>query len=296
MRGDADMSTNVRLASAVRANLGEGPVWDEARGCLWFVDIKGDRLHRYDPATGETAAIPAPALPGWVFPEANGTLLVGAHGGVFRGDAEGTAFELLVPVETDLPQNRLNDAAVHPDGSVWFGTMDNTEAEPSGRFYRLADGGVAALPVPPVIVTNGPAFSPDGRTAYFVDTLGGAIHAADVLADGSCGAVRLFARLPEGMGYPDGPVVDSAGTVWLGLFGGWGVVRFAPNGTLLGRMEIPAANVTKIAFGGPDLKTVYVTTARIGLSESELERQPDAGSLFAFAAETAGLPAVSPRP
>jgi xylono-1,5-lactonase len=288
MPAGADMIGVPRVALKVGATLGEGPIWDAARGCLWFVDIKGHKLHRFDPATGESRAFAAPEEPGWVIPLADGTLMVGAKAGLHR--FEGDDFALLHPVEPDLPGNRLNDAAVHPDGSVWLGTMDNAEEAASGGYYRLSDGRLTALGADPMVITNGPAFSPDGGTVYFVDTLERAILAAPVGADGHPGEARLFARIDDGLGYPDGPVVDSEGALWVGLFGGWGVARFAPDGTFLGRVEFPVANVTKIAFGGDDLTTVYATTARKGLSDAELAAQPAAGDLFTFTVDVPGVP------
>lgn len=285
MPAGAEMTPEV--ACTLDATLGEGPIWDAARGCLWFVDIKSHKLHRFDPPSGALDTIDAPEEPGWVIPLADGALLLGAKAGVHRFE-EGV-FALLHPVEPDLPGNRLNDAAIHPDGSVWLGTMDNAEEAPSGGYYRLSGGACTALSPEPMVITNGPAFSPDGGTAYLVDTLERTILSAPIDADGYPGEARLFARIPEGMGYPDGPVVDRAGTIWVGLFGGWGVARFAPDGTFLGRVEFPVANVTKIAFGGADLSTVYATTARKGLSAAELAAQPLAGSLFTFAVEVPGL-------
>lgn len=289
MPAGAEMTPHV--ACSVGATLGEGPVWDTARECLWFVDIKGHKLHRFDPASGVLGAaldtIDAPEEPAWVIPLADGALLVGAKAGVHRF-ADGT-FALVHAVEPDLPGNRLNDAAVHPDGSVWLGTMDNAEEAPSGGYYRFGGGTCVALSPEPMVITNGPAFSPGGDTVYLVDTLERDILSAPVGADGHPGEARFFARIPDGMGYPDGPVVDSAGTVWVGLFGGWGVARFAPDGAFLGRVEFPVANVTKIAFGGADLATVYATTARKGLSDAELAAQPLAGDLFTFTVEVPGL-------
>ncbi|MEE4452239.1 SMP-30/gluconolactonase/LRE family protein [Novosphingobium resinovorum] len=290
MPAGADMIPQV--AVPVGATLGEGPIWDAARGCLWFVDIKGHRLHRFDPATGALAATEAPEEPGWVVPLADGALLVGAKAGIHRFADD--AFTLLHAVEPDLPGNRLNDAAVHPDGSVWLGTMDNAEEAPSGGYYRFHGGACTALSPESMVITNGPAFSPDGRTVYLVDTLERTILSAPVGADGHPGEARLFARVPEGMGYPDGPVVDSAGTVWVGLFGGWGVARFAADGTFIGRIDFPVANVTKIAFGGADLRTVYATTARKGLTDGQLAAQPHAGDLFTFVVDVPGLPPIHP--
>lgn len=282
------------VACELGATLGEGPVWDEARGCLWFVDIKGHALHRFVPGSDIVDTVAAPEEACWVFPLDDGALLVGAKAGVHRFDVEAQAFELLYEIEGDVPGNRLNDAAVHPDGSVWFGTMDNGEEAVTGRYYRLNDGACEALSPEAVIITNGPAFSPYGTVAYLVDTLGRKILAAPVGTDGVPGEPRLFAQLPDDMGHPDGPVVDSDGVVWVGLFGGWGVARFSPDGKFLGKIDFPVANVTKITFGGDDLRTVYATTARKGLSADELARQPDAGHLFAFAVDVPGLPANRP--
>ncbi|MEZ0136881.1 MULTISPECIES: SMP-30/gluconolactonase/LRE family protein [Novosphingobium] len=290
MRAGAEMTPQV--ACRVGSTLGEGPVWDAARGCLWFVDIKGHKLHRFDPADGELETIDAPEEPSWVIPLADGALLVGARAGVHRFAKD--AFALLHAVEPDLPGNRLNDAAVHPDGSVWLGTMDNAEEAPSGGYYRFHGSACTALSPQPMVITNGPAFSPDGGTVYLVDTLERVILSASVGADGHPGEAQVFARIPDGMGYPDGPSVDSAGTVWVGLFGGWGVARFSPEGELLGRVEFPVANVTKIAFGGVDLCTVYATTARKGLSAAELAAQPHAGDLFTFAVDVPGVPPIYP--
>jgi sugar lactone lactonase YvrE len=281
-----------QVACKLGATLGEGPVWDMARQCLWFVDIKGHKLHRLDPASNTCETIDGPEEPGWVLPLAGGALLIGAKAGVHRF-ADG-AFDLLHAVEPGSPGNRLNDAAVHPDGSVWLGTMDNAEAAPSGRYYRLHQGTCSKLAPEPMVITNGPAFSPDGGTVYLVDTLERTILSAPVGTDGQPGEPRLFAQIPDGMGYPDGPVVDSVGTVWVGLFGGWGVARFAPDGTFLAKVAFPVANVTKIAFGGMDFTTVYATTARKGLSEDELAAQPTAGDLFSFKVEVPGLAPTCP--
>jgi sugar lactone lactonase YvrE len=143
------------------------------------------------------------------------------------------------------------------------------------------------------IITNGPAFSPDGRILYHTDTLARRILAFDVGPDGALANKRLFTEIEEGAGYPDGPVVDQEGCLWTGLFGGWGVRRYSPQGQLLQAVPFPVANVTKLAFGGPGLKTVYATTARKGLDASALAGQPLAGGLFVFPAETPGQAQVA---
>lgn len=138
--------------------------------------------------------------------------------------------------------------------------------------------------------TNGPAVSPDGRTLYHTDTLGRTIWACALEADGSVHSPRVLAVIAAGEGYPDGPVVDSAGAVWTGLFAGHEVRRYAPDGELLQRVPFPVANITKLAFGGPSLRSVYATTARKGLSAAALAQQPHAGDLFSFRVDVPGLP------
>jgi sugar lactone lactonase YvrE len=167
--------------------------------------------------------------------------------------------------------------------------MDDAEEQLSGRIYRYADGHVADSGLAPVCITNGPALSPDGKTLYHTDTLGRRILASKLGADGVPRDTRLFAVIEDGAGYPDGPTVDSEGCVWTGLFGGWSVRRYDPSGRLIETVGFPVANVTKIAFGGADLRTAFATTARKGLGATELAAQPLAGSLFSFPVATPGL-------
>lgn len=278
---------------AVSAMLGEGPVWIARDAALWFVDIKRQQVHRFDPASGALNSWNAPRQVGWVLPAADGGLVAGLQGGIHRFDPASGVFTLLAAVEADLPGNRLNDAATDPEGRLWFGSMDDGEASASGRIYSYADGRVADAGLPPVSITNGPAFSPDGSLIYFTDTLGKAIHAGEVGDDGKVGNVRPFAAFGEDEGYPDGPTVDSDGCLWTGLFGGWEARRYAPSGELLERVRFPVANVTKLAFGGEDLRTVYATTARLHLAPEALETQAQAGNLFSFRADVPGV-AVNP--
>jgi sugar lactone lactonase YvrE len=283
--------TEVRNVWDVQAELGEGPVW--AEGALWFVDIKRRRIHRYDPASGGRRSWDSPEQIGFIVPAQGGGFVAGLQSGLHRFEPESGAFTLLAEVEPDRPDNRLNDGVVDPSGRLWFGTMDNGERAKTGAFYRFRDGKVARTGLDGIAITNGPCLSPDGRILYFVDTLGGTIEAADVGEDGMLGDARPFVRIDPKYGYPDGPTIDAEGCVWIALYAGWEARRYSPKGELVGRVRFPVANITKIAFGGPDLRTVWATTARQLLRPDQLERQPEAGDLFEFRADVPGI--ASPR-
>ena len=272
------------------AELGEGPVWVERDRALWFTDIKRQKIHRYDPAGGGRRSWDAPEQIGFALPAASGGFVVGLQSGLHRFDEASGRFEPLVEVEPEHPTNRLNDGVVDPSGRLWFGSMDNGEKGRTGSFYRFEGGEVVPTGLTGIAITNGPALSPDGRILYWVDTLGGTISACDVAEDGSLGPSRPFARIDPKDGYPDGPTIDSEGCVWIGLYAGWEARRYSPAGELVGRIRFPVANITKIAFGGEDLRTVYATTARQLLKPDELERQPQAGDLFEFRADIPGVP------
>jgi xylono-1,5-lactonase len=273
----------------INAELGEGPAWDIARQCLWFVDIKQHLLYRFDPASGALQSWKAPDQIGWALPAVDGSLLTGVRGGLFRFEPSTGQFLKVLPVEQEIPGNRLNDATTDASGAVWFGSMDDAEEQLSGRIYRYVDGRMADSGLAPVCITNGPALSPDGATLYHIDTLGRRILASKLGADGVPRDTQLFVAIEDGAGYPDGPTVDSEGCVWIGLFGGWAARRYDPLGRQIDTVKFPVANITKIAFGGADLRMAFATTARKGLGVAELAAQPLAGSLFSFQVHTPGL-------
>lgn len=271
-------------------------MWVERERSLWFVDAKQRRVHRFTPDTGEHRSWDAPAQIGWVLPARDGTMVAGLEHQIARLDTAGGLFSPIATMAGEPPGNRLNDACTDPQGRIWFGSMDDAEKAATGRFYRLEHGRICAAGLPAVPVTNGPAVSPDGRILYHVDTLAGLVHACDVAEDGSLGPSRPFVRIDPGEGHPDGPTVDSEGCLWIGLFSGWQARRYSPAGELLETVRFPVSNVTKLTFGGPDLRTVYATTARLRLKPDDLERQPDAGHLFAFRTAVAGVPVTPAAP
>lgn len=272
----------------VGAQLGEGPIWVVREKALWFTDIKKKKLHRFDPVAGKRDSFDAPAPPGFIVPLRGGNYIAGLKTGLHTFDPIKRTFELRHAVEPDRPGNRLNDAAVDWSGHLWFGSMDDAETEATGCLYRLEADGPKAVDCG-YIITNGPAFSPDGKTLYHTDTLNRVIYAFDIAGGARLSDKRVFARIEDGAGFPDGPVVDTEGCVWTGLFAGWHVRRYSPRGEILAKVEFPCANITKIAFGGPRLTSVYATTAWKGLDAKARAEQPLAGALFRFEADVPGL-------
>ncbi len=279
-----------RSVLRVGATLGEGPVW--ARDALWFVDIKQHHVHRFDPATGAHARWTAPDQVGWVLPSARGDLIAGVKTGLHRFDPAVGTFTPLHAPEAHLTGNRLNDAAVDSRGRLWFGSMDDDEAAETGRLYCHAGGICADSGLAPVVITNGPAISADATALYHTDTLGKTIWRVPLRDDGAPGTPERHVTIEDGAGYPDGSTLDAEDCLWVGLFGGWGVRRYDPAGTLMTTVRFPCANVTKIAFGGEGLRTAYATTARKGLDAAALAEQPLAGDLFAFEPGVAGVATV----
>lgn len=283
------MTAEPRTVWDSQCELGEGPVWVERDQALWFVDIKKLKIHRFDPASGEKRSWDSPEMVGFVLPAQSGGFIAGLKSGLHKFDENDGSFTPIVAIEPDLPANRLNDAVTDPSGAMWFGSMDNEEKADSGAFYRFTEGKLQPTGLSGICITNGPAVSPDGRILYYVDTFARTIHAADIAGDGSLSGHRLFATI-EGDGYPDGPTMDSEGCLWISLYNGHETRRYSPNGELIQRVRFPVPNVTKIAFGGADLRTVYATTARQGMSAEALAGYPESGNLFEFQVDVPGVP------
>lgn len=291
-----EMNLPVRQVVDAQAKLGEGVMWDAQREVVWFVDIKRHLLWHYDPATGSNSAAEAPGQIGWAFPTEDGSLLCGLQDGLYLFDPASQDFEFFAKVPGEPEHNRLNDACVDPQGRVWFGSMDDAEKEASGRFHVFERGTIRAAGPSDITITNGPAIAGDGSRIYFTDTTAQKILVAD-MTGGEPGEARLFvdtgALFPDA--YPDGPIVDAEGCVWTGLYLGGKVARFSPDGDLMATVEMPARDITKMALGGRDMSTAYVTTATKNMSAEDMERLPLSGSLFAFEAPVKGVPVPQVR-
>lgn len=285
-----EIAADVREVLKPASKLGEGVLWDAERSLVWFVDIKQHRLWHFDPATGSNAMAEAPEQIGWALPAEGGLLLCGLKDGLYTFDPESQKFEKLMAVPGEPAGNRLNDACTDPWGRVWFGSMDDSESSASGRFYVFDRGEIRPAGPSGITITNGPAVSGAGDRIYFTDTGGQKIMVADLTRDGA-GEARPFADtgalFPRA--YPDGPIVDAEDHVWTGLYMGASVARFSPDGKLVATVKMPARDITKMALGGTDLKTAYVTTATKNMEPGDYADHPASGSLLSFDSPVAGV-------
>jgi sugar lactone lactonase YvrE len=286
------MSTAPHVISPVGALLGEGPAWFPDEAALRFVDIRSGRLHchRHDGGPPETLDIGG--QPSFVVPADDGGLVIGSGSRILHIGKDGG--ERAVLAQLPMPaHNRTNDATVDSQGRLWFGTMDDEESQPTGALWCL-DRGTLHHMGGAAVVTNGPAITRDGRYLYHVDSGARTIWRFTIGLGPCVEHHEVFLQLGEADGFPDGIVLDSEDCLWVALWDGWAVRRYAPDGTLLLTIPMPVARVTKIAFGGADLRTAFVTTARVGLDATQLAGQPHAGHLFTFTAPVAGrvLPQV----
>jgi xylono-1,5-lactonase len=280
---------SVECVWPLQAGLGEGPFWSAPERALWLVDIFEKQIHRFEPDTGRRQSWTAPAKVSFVLPEARGTFLVGLPGAVTRFASDTGEFEILARVEEAYPRNRLNDACIDLQGRLWFGSMDEDNQRKSGAFYRWGAEPAPVLADAGYCISNGPAFSPDGRYFYATDTLDHIVYRFAVSESGRLECKEPFIRFKPEDGFPDGTTVDAEGCLWVAFWGGWSVRRFSPDGKQIADVKLPCANVTKLAFGGDALKTAYVTTARHGLELRDLVGQPLAGGIFSFEVDVPGV-------
>jgi sugar lactone lactonase YvrE len=272
-----------------RCALGEGPFWHPLREALFWFDINAFKLH--------AAAADGTMIRTWSFDEHvaaaavidRNRLAVATETGLVQLDLQTNERQVLMPLEADQTATRTNDSRVDRTGGFWISTMLKDEGDPGGTVYRFREGKIETL-IEKVAIPNSICFSPDGRIAYFTDTPTRRILQCDTVDGVPVGDWRLFADASDHRGYPDGSVTDSAGYVWNARWGGSCVVRHAPDGSIDRIVELPVSQVTCPAFGGPDYKTLFITTANKTLSPEQLAREPQAGGVFAIEVDVPGLP------
>jgi len=282
--------SNVIVAADSGDVLGESPSWLAREQCLYWIDLRAPALRRLDPASGAVESWAMPDLIGAVVGRRDGGVVVAVRHGLCGFDPETAELKPLASVESGPPENRLNDAKCDPAGRILCGSMWDFGLQTTGGLYSVDAAGAVAQLRAGVTVANAIAFAPDGRTLYFTDTRLGAIEQADYdPATGEIGPWRRFAAADAAPGRPDGATVDADGYLWNARYQGGCLARFAPDGRLDRLIDLPVSQPTSCAFGGPDLRTLYVTTARQKLSPEALADEPLAGALLALDVGAAGL-------
>lgn len=279
----------VQICPGHAAALAEGIHWDAQRQRLFWLDILHPWLYWFEPASA-TAGRLALSQPGcWLLGTGSAALLIGMARGIGLLDPDTGKVSALpqLPFQREPAGNRLNDGGADHQGRLWFGTMDNAEQSPSGQLYRWDQRGLHSVDAG-YVVTNGPVFSLDMRYLYHTSSTSREIYRFRLSAAGELSDKQLFIRLGEADGFPDGMAFDAEGCLWVAHWRGGRISRFDASGRLLQQIALPVQNVTNLAFGGADLRSLYVTTASVGLEASVLAQQPLAGRLFRLDAGVRG--------
>jgi sugar lactone lactonase YvrE len=285
---------DIEVAVSIEAILGEGPIWDAVRQCLYWVDILGHKLHIYDPKSGENRTIDVGQAVGTVVSRDSGGVILAMHHGFAALDLETEQLSPIADPERDLPTNRFNDGKCDPAGRLWAGTMDFDGRPGVGSLYCLGTDLTVTKKISPVSISNGIAWSLDAKTMYYIDTAANNVVAyAYDINTGDIQDPRIAVVNP-GEGHLDGMTIDEEGMLWIAVASGGYIGRFDPDsGELLAKLTLPVNVVTSCAFGGEDLDDLYITSCRYGLNETALAEHPLTGSLLKIKMPIRGVPSFA---
>ncbi|TNJ63200.1 SMP-30/gluconolactonase/LRE family protein [Paenibacillus hemerocallicola] len=275
-----------------KAALGEGPSWDERNGLLYWVDIDGKALHTYEVSSKQTSVVPLGKKIGAVVPRKSGGVVLVLEDGFYAYDPSGDGLTFLGNPEGRKPNTRFNDGKCDAAGRFWAGTMSMNGTANQGALYCLETDLTIRTIFENVSCSNGLAWSPDNRTMYYIDSPTRKVMAYDFdLESGEMSNPRVAVEVTEEGAVPDGMTSDAEGMIWVALWGGYGIRRWNPHtGELLLKIDVPAEQSSSCAFAGPNLDELYITSARVGISEANLLDQPLAGGLFLYKSDVKGQP------
>lgn len=271
------------LTIDAKAKLGEGSIWDPRTGILWWIDIEGKKIHRYDSRTEENQTFSVPSRIGTLVPRSGSGLVVALEDGFhFFNETDGS-LEPIVDPESHIPTNRFNDGKCDPAGRFWAGTMAmEGDRQGKGSVYCLYPDQTFQKKISEVSVSNGICWSLDAAIMYYIDSPTRRVDAYTF--DDKTGEIseqRTVIEIPEGTGMPDGMTMDENGNLWVAQWGGYRVACYNPNtGKQEDQIDIPTGSVTSCAFGGEELETLYITTASAGFDDAKWEAEPYGGGLF----------------
>jgi sugar lactone lactonase YvrE len=281
------------LVLDAKTMLGEGSIWQPKENKLYWIDIEGKTLHIYDPRSKEDKVFPVGARIGTVVPAGNGSALLALQNGIYQIDTKTGKLTFLTNPLPDTVNLRFNDGKCDPSGRFWVGTLALDSRRRGAVLYRFDRDKNIHLMLDSVSISNGIVWTADKKTMYYNDTPTLTIQAFDY--DDKTGAIsnrRVVVKIPKGVGAPDGMTIDSENNLWVALWGGGMVGKFNPlTGELMQKVKVPAPNVSSCAFGGKNLETLYITTARAWVKEDKLKEFPLSGGLFSVKPGVHGVPA-----
>ncbi|WP_183873101.1 SMP-30/gluconolactonase/LRE family protein [Pedobacter sp. AK017] len=285
----------IDIVSKHRCQLGECPVWDVKKQVICWIDILRGEIHQYSPVDSTHVKLAVPPLTGSMALCKDGNFIAALRSGISFIDRKTAEIKFISNPETHLPFNRFNEGKCDPEGRFWVGTMSLTDEEKKGSVYALDEKLKIDKKITEVSISNGLAWSGDKKTLYYIDTPTFEIVSYDY--DSSTGTItnrKVVIKVSEKDGYPDGMTIDNEGMLWVAHWDGWQITRWDPiNGEKLLSIPMPVARVTSCTFGGKNLNDLYVTSARTGLSTSDLKKQPEAGAIFVIRNSSfKGLPAI----
>ena len=281
-----------------KAILGESTVWDERDGCVYWVDIEAPGIHWFEIATGRRQSWVAPEWISAIAPRASGGFIASCASGIAHVDPHKQIFAPFLQPIPNPAKARLNDGVTDAKGRYWTGSCDcaqwddsttaedkestlgNFDTRNTGELYRIDINGPASTEERDMVTANGPAFSPDGKTAYVNDSMPLVSWAYDVADDGSLSNRRDFLTFKPEDGYPDGMAVDVEGHIWMAFYESDKLRRFAPDGSLTEERHLPVMRGLRPAFGGDDFSRLFLITGSQGYDEARFSREPLAGGLF----------------
>ncbi|MBB4816619.1 MULTISPECIES: SMP-30/gluconolactonase/LRE family protein [Pseudomonas] len=281
----------LKLFSACQADLGESPVWDEAHQCLLFVDISGGQINALDQHGRLTRLYESPARIGALALTDKGNLIFTQDAGVAVLDRTSLRVTHNSKLAITLSSYRFNDGACDPQGRFITGLMDEGHSRNTGKLYRYDAGLNASVIMDGISLPNGLAWSSDGSELFFVDSVARTLYRARYPANGNgLEQVLVFAQTPAELGRPDGLALDVEGNLWVCQFNGSCVLQYDRHGVLLQALPMPVPRPTSCCFGGPDMRTLYITTAKFGMSAAEQADYPAAGNIYSIRLPVPGRP------
>ena len=262
--------------------LGECPVWDFRHKRIFWIDILSGMIHYFYSDSNEHKTFNLGQVPGSIALKKNGGLVAAIKTGFATIDIQKGTTWTITQVESRFTENRFNDGKCDPAGRFWAGTMSGSNVSGSGSLYVLEKNYSVKKKITGITCSNGMAWSPDFTTFYYIDTPTRHVVAYRYdMMTGKISEKRIVINIPEEEGYPDGMTIDTEGMLWIAMWDGWKVIRYNPDsGEKLHEIKLPVSRVTSCVFGGDTMEDLYITSAKTGLTESELKAQPLAGSLF----------------